>query len=360
MSPIPKDFKNEAYVLHALDDARLQPYELPRKPGPQEVLLRSLSTGICGSDIHYLKEMRLGNIIITHPIVLGHEASAEVVEVGSEVSHVKPGDLVTYEPSVTCLKCEYCDNKDYNLCEYATSTCPPYTGSLTYYFVHHGKFTFKVPDHVDAEEAALVEPVCVGVHACRRGNITVGDKVFITGSGPIGLIMLICAKAYGATRVVLTDINESRLKLARELGADETILVKKGQTEEELREKVKAAFGGELPNKTFECSGVAVNFRLVMLTTKSAGTCVFVGMGPTDILLPVAEAANREVDIRSCHRYKSSFPAAIELVASGKYPFKKLITHRFDLKDSAKAFDTVVSGAGVKVMIKVAEPSKKH
>lgn len=326
--------------------------------------------------------MRLGNIIITHPIVLGHEASAEVVEVGSEVTHVKPGDLVTYEPSVTCLKCEYCDNKDYNLCEYATSTCPPYTGSLTYYFVHHGKFTFKyvllylnvlkllelnylllfsrVPDHVDAEEAALVEPVCVGVHACRRGNITVGDKVFITGSGPIGLIMLICAKAYGATRVVLTDINESRLKLAQELGADETILVTKGQTEMELREKVKAAFGGQLPNKTFECSGVAVNFRLVMLATKSAGTCVFVGMGPTDILLPVAEAANREVDIRSCHRYKTAFPAAIELVASGKYPFKKLITHRFDLKDSKKAFDTVVSGAGVKVMIKVAEPSKKH
>lgn len=324
----------------------------------------------------------MGNIIITHPIVLGHEASAEVVEVGSEVTHVKPGDLVTYEPSVTCLKCEYCDNKDYNLCEYATSTCPPYTGSLTYYFVHHGKFTFKyvllylnvlkllelnylllfsrVPDHVDAEEAALVEPVCVGVHACRRGNITVGDKVFITGSGPIGLIMLICAKAYGATRVVLTDINESRLKLAQELGADETILVTKGQTEMELREKVKAAFGGQLPNKTFECSGVAVNFRLVMLATKSAGTCVFVGMGPTDILLPVAEAANREVDIRSCHRYKTAFPAAIELVASGKYPFKKLITHRFDLKDSKKAFDTVVSGAGVKVMIKVAEPSKKH
>ncbi len=218
---------------------------------------------------------------------------------------------------------------------------------------------FRVPDHVDAEEAALVEPVCVGVHACRRGNITVGDKVFITGSGPIGLITLICAKAYGATRVVLTDINEQRLQLARELGADETILVSKGQTEAELVKKVKAAFGGELPNKTFECSGVAVNFRLVMLTTKSAGTCVFVGMGPTEILLPVAEAANREVDIRSCHRYKTAFPAAIELVASGKYPFKKLITHRFDFKDCAKAFDTVVSGAGVKVMIKVGEQKKQ-
>ena len=111
--------------------------------GANQVLVKMMRLGICGSDIHYLKEMRLGNIIITHPIVLGHEASAEVVEVGADVTHLAPGDLVTYEPSVTCLKCEYCDTKDYNLCEYATSTCPPYTGSLTYYFVHHAAFTFK-------------------------------------------------------------------------------------------------------------------------------------------------------------------------------------------------------------------------
>lgn len=223
-------------------------------------------------------------------------------------------------------------------------------------FLYNKNFILnRVPKHVTPEEAALVEPVCVAVHACRRGKVTVGDKVFITGSGPIGLLMLIVSKAYGANRVVITDINEERLKLARELGADETILVTKEHTEKDLVERVKQSFGGILPNVTFECSGVAVNFRLVMLTTKSAGMCVFVGMGPTEITLPVAEAANREVDIRSCHRYKGAFPAAIELVASGKYPFKKLITHRFTLKDSAKAFDTVISGKGVKVMIKVGD-----
>lgn len=352
---IPADFKNEAFVLHGIDDARLQPYELPRKPAANEVLLRSLCTGICGSDIHYLKEMKLGNIIITHPIVLGHEASAEVVEVGDEVTHVAPGDLVTYEPAVPCLKCGYCDNKEYNLCEYATSTCPPYTGSLTYYFVHHGKFVFKVPEHVTPEEAAMVEPVTIAVHACIRAKVTYGSKVFITGAGPIGLLTLIVARAYGANRVVITDINESRLKLAKELGADETILVTKQHTEKDLQAQVKAHFGGLLPNITFECSGVAVNFRLVMLCTRTSGLCMFVGMGPTDITLPVAEAANREVDIRTCHRSKGTFPTAIELIASGKFPFKKLITHRFSLQDSQKAFDAVTSGQGIKVIIKVAD-----
>lgn len=102
-----------------------------------------MSTGICGSDLHYLKEMHLGNIIITEPMVLGHEASGQVVAVGSDVKHLKAGDRVCYEPSVPCLKCDFCDTRDYNLCEFACSTMPPYTGSLTYYYLHNADFVFK-------------------------------------------------------------------------------------------------------------------------------------------------------------------------------------------------------------------------
>lgn len=169
----------------------------------------------------------------------------------------------------------------------------------TFYFAY-----VRVPDNVTAEEAAMVEPLCVAVHACKRGYITVGDHVLITGAGPIGLLTLMVAKAYGATRVVLTDINKERLKLADELGADATILVDKKWDEQRLVEEIKKNFHNDLPNKTFECSGVGSNFRLVFLATKASGVATLVGMGPTELTLPIADAANREVTIRSCYRYK--------------------------------------------------------
>lgn len=347
--------KNIAYVLHGLNDARLEPYPLPSAPGPKEVQLRSLSTGICGSDIHYLKEMALGKIKVTEKFVLGHEASAEIVAVGSEVKDFKVGDRVCTEPAIYCQQCKYCKNLDTNLCEVAATKCPPYNGSLTYYYNHPQDFVFKVPDNVSNEAAAMIEPLCVAVYACKRAQVTVGSKVFITGSGPIGLLNLIVARAYGATRIVLTDIKPDRLKLAKELGADETILVTKDMTEEQLIQKVTDAFHGELPDITMESSGVASNFRLVFWVTRPKGTIMLVGMGPTEILLPIAEAANKECVILSVFRYRGVYPLAIELAASGKLPLEKLITHRYTIEQSDKAFEAACKGEGVKIMIKIAD-----
>lgn len=150
----------------------------------------------------------------------------------------------------------------------------------------------------------MIEPLCVAVYAVKRAGITVGSKVFITGSGPIGLLNLIVAKAYGASKVVITDIKPDRLALAKELGADVTLLVNKGETEEQLIARVTEAFDGELPDTTMESSGVASNFRLVFWVTRPKGTIMLVGMGPTEILLPIAEAANKECVILSCFRYR--------------------------------------------------------
>lgn len=212
-----------------------------------------------------------------------------------------------------------------------------------------------MPDNVSNEAAAMVEPLCVAVYACKRAGVTVGSKVFITGSGPIGLLNLITAKAFGAAKVVMTDIRESRLTLAKELGADETILVTKDLTEEKLTAKVIEAFGGEQPDISMESSGVAPNFRLVCFVTKPKGLIMLVGMGPTEILLPIAEVAYKECDIRSIFRYRGCYPLAIELAASGKLPLEKLISHRFSLEETEKAFDTAIKGDGVKIMVKVAE-----
>ncbi|KAH9426720.1 sorbitol dehydrogenase-like [Dermatophagoides pteronyssinus] len=354
-SAIPKGFQNEAFILYDKMQARLSPHPNPQEPGPNEVLIRALSTGICGSDLHYMHDMALGNIKITSPIVLGHESSGQIVAVGSNVTKFKPGDRVCYEPSMTCRRCEYCLRQEYNLCIVATTTCPPYNGSLTYYYNHHEDFVYKIPDNVSAEEGAMIEPLTIAVYAAKRGDLTVGDRMLILGSGPIGLLMVMMAKVYGCTRTVITDIREDRLAMAKDLGADETILVDRSWNEDQTLEEIRKRFNGDLPNKCYECSGIAQNFRLAFRATKASGTCILVGMGPTEILLPIADAANREVLIKSVHRSKGCFPLAIELAAQKKVNLPKLVTHRFTLKEAAKAFETGFKGEGCKIIIKVGE-----
>ncbi|KAH9390496.1 hypothetical protein TYRP_022993 [Tyrophagus putrescentiae] len=338
--------KIDAFVLRGANDASIEQVPMPPAPGPHDVLLRTLNVGICGSDVHYWATGQCGTFIVREPMILGHETSAVVEAVG----------LAT-EPAVPCERCSYCRSGVYNLCpDIACHATPPYHGTLVKYFLHRAAYAFKVPDSVDNEEAAMIEPLSVAVHSCKRSGVTVGSRVLITGAGPIGIYTLMAARAYGATRVVLTDINEERLKLARELGADQTILVTKELSEEELVAKVKEAFGdGEQPDISLECSGAPSCSRLVLLATKSGGVAIQVGLGPPNVSLPIADAAIREVTILGAFRYKDCFPTAVAMAASGKLNLKALASHRFDFKDCLEAYKVAKSGAGMKVIIKVTE-----
>lgn len=307
--------------------------------------------------MHYWATGQCGTFIVREPMILGHETSAVVEAVGSEVRHLVVGDRVATEPAVPCERCSYCRSGLYNLCpDIVCHATPPYDGSLANYFLHRAAYAFKVPDSVDNEEAAMIEPLSVAVHSCKRAGVTVGSRVLVTGAGPIGIYCLMAAKAYGATRVVITDINEGRLKMARELGADETILGAKEVSEEEMVAKVRAAFGdGEAPNVSLECSGAPSCSRLVLLSTRPGGVAVQVGLGPPNVSLPIADAAIREVTILGAFRYKDCFPTAIAMAASGKLNLKALASHRFDFKDCLEAYKVAKSGAGMKVIIKVSE-----
>jgi len=288
-------------------------------------------------------------------MILGHETSALVMAVGEKVKHLKPGDRVVTEPAIPCESCNYCRGGKYNLCPTVTchATPPHYDGSLVNYFLHHANYTYKIPDSISNEDAAMIEPLSVAVHSCKRSNVTVGSKVLITGAGPIGIYTLMAAKAYGATRVVLTDINQERLNVGKEVGADETILVTKDISEAQMVEKIRAAFDGELPNISMECSGAPSCTRLVLLATQSGGVAVQIGLGPAEVPLPIADAAIREVTILGAFRYKDCFPIAIDMAASGKLQLNKLATHRYAFKDCNQAFKTAMSGAGMKVIINV-------
>ncbi|XP_057307172.1 sorbitol dehydrogenase-like [Hydractinia symbiolongicarpus] len=341
---------NLSLVLHGIGDMRLEQRPV-RKPGQNEVLLKMHSVGICGSDVHYLKNGRIGDFVVKDPMVLGHEASGTVVDVGEGVIHLKKGDRVAVEPGVPCRVCNFCKSGRYNLCSsiFFCAT-PPDDGSLSRFYVHAADFCYKLPNHVSYEEGALLEPLSVGVHACRRAGVVMGDTVLILGAGPIGLVTLMVAKAAGASRIAITDLDANRLQMASKLGADQTIKVT-SRDGKEVADHIRSSFGD--PDRTIECTGAESSIQTGIYATKSGGVLVIVGMGKSEITLPIVNALVREVDVRGIFRYANCYPTALELVASGKVDVKPLITHRFKLEQSHDAFEVSASGKdnAIKVMI---------
>ncbi|XP_018327547.1 sorbitol dehydrogenase [Agrilus planipennis] len=230
---------------------------------------------------------------------------------------------------------------------------PPVDGNLARYYVHDADFLFKLPSHVSLEEGAILEPLSVGVHACKRGGVQFGSTVFISGAGPIGLVSLLAAKAFGATKVAITDLVESRLEVAKKLGADYTILLKRGESEESLLNRIREALG-DLATVSLDCSGVEQSVRIAIQATRSGGTAVLVGLGGKENLsLPLSGTLVREVDIRGVFRYVNDYQTSLDLIATGKINVKPLITHNYTMEDTVKAFETSKTGAGnaIKVLI---------
>lgn len=318
-----------------------------------EVLIKMDSVGICGSDVHYLVHGRIGNFVVEKPMIIGHESSGIVHKVGKTVKHLKVGDRVAIEPGVPCRVCDHCKQGRYNLCQDVIfCATPPVNGNLTRYYAHAADFCFKLPDHVTMEEGALLEPLSVGVHACKRGNVKLGSNVLIFGAGPIGLSALVAAQSMGANKVGIVDIVEKRLELAKELGAKSTVILDRTTSEKDNVKKIHEQLGGA-PDVCIDCSGVEATARLSILTAKSGGCVVLVGMGNSEAKLPITDGLVREVDIRGVFRYCNDYPAALALVASGKINVKKFITHHFDITETEKAFHYARNGLenAVKIII---------
>ncbi|KAF5307423.1 hypothetical protein FQR65_LT06937 [Abscondita terminalis] len=346
------DTENLTAVLYGINDLRLEQRPIP-EPKDDEVLLKMEVVGICGSDVHYLVHGRIGPFVVEKPMVIGHEASGTVVKVGKCVKHLKPGDRVAIEPGVGCRKCCYCREGRYNLCpDMGFCATPPYDGNLARYYVHAADFCFKLPDHVSLEEGALLEPLSVGVHACKRGNVGIGDVVLVLGAGPIGLVTLLTAKAFGASKVIIMDLVQSRLDTAKILGADHTVLVDSKMPEQDVIKKIVDTVGCQ-PSKSIDCVGFESTVRVAVQATRSGGMVVFVGLGQPNVNFPISDLLLREVDVRGVFRYVNDYPTALELVATGKVNVKPLITHNFKMEDTLAAFHTSKTGEGnaIKVLI---------
>eukprot|EP00126_Sphaerothecum_destruens_P006798 Sdes_comp19533_c0_seq2m11125 len=313
------------------------------------------AVGICGSDVHYWKHGKIGTFILEQPMIMGHESAGTVVKVGSQVTSLRVGDRVAVEPGIPCRLCSYCKSGTYNLCaQMKFCATPPVHGSLRNMYCHPADFCFRLPDHISLEEGAFLEPLSVGVHACRRGGVHIGSTVLICGAGPIGLVCLMVAKASGASTVIMTDLDEKRLEMAKRLGAHQTIKVETSDGKI-MASKIKESLSKDRQqvNITIECSGAEASIHTAIHATSPGGCIVLVGMGKNQATLPILEAVVREIDIRGVFRYANAYPAALSLISSGAVDVKPLITHRFGMKDFLKAFQVAqrMEDGCIKVMI---------
>lgn len=327
------------------------------EPKDDEVQISMTAVGICGSDVHYWVHGSIGPFVVKDKMVLGHESAGIVSKCGKNVKNLKVGDRVAFEPGIPCRYCDQCKLGRYNLCkDIAFCATPPYHGTLTRFYCQAADFCFKLPDHVSFEEAACLEPLSVGVHACERADIHIGQNVLITGAGPIGLVNILVARARGATKIIITDIDENRLTVAKKFGADVTVNSKTGcgdGSPQAVAQKLIEGLGGVEPDIAIECSGAETALTTAILACKPGGTVVLVGMGGPMSKVPIVEATIKEIDLKGSFRYANNYQTALDLVASGRVDVKPLITHHFKLEETLQAFETAKTGkdGAIKVII---------
>ncbi|ODS36527.1 MAG: alcohol dehydrogenase [Candidatus Altiarchaeales archaeon WOR_SM1_79] len=352
----------KAAVMHGIGDIRIESRAQP-KPKLHEVLVQMRRVGVCASDIHYFNHGRIGDFVVKDPLILGHESAGVVLEVGSAVTRFQPGDRVTVEPGYTCRRCHYCKTGRYNLCPDVTFLAtPPIDGAFCEAIVWPEDFLFSLPDGMNFEEGAMMEPLSVGLWAVKRGGVVPGHTVAIFGAGPIGLATLQAAKIAGATTLIAIDLSSFRLEHARRLGATFIINANKQDPIKCIREIASETTGFTYEHSgtdvAFETAGALAATRAAMAAARPGGVVMLVGLPPDPLVeLDIVSAASKEIDIRGQFRYANCYPRAIALTAAERVDMKSLVTHHFPLSQTSEAlrFADKAKSEALKVMVDVTE-----
>ncbi|MCC9620436.1 NAD(P)-dependent alcohol dehydrogenase [Thalassospira sp. MA62] len=322
--------------------------------GPRDVRIKMHTVGICGSDVHYYTHGRIGPFVVNDPMILGHEASGTVIEVGSEVTTLKTGDRVCMEPGVPDPNSKATRLGMYNIDPavrfWAT---PPVHGILRPTCVHPEAFTFKLPDNVSFAEAAMVEPLAVGVHAATKAKIKPGDIALVIGAGPIGLVTALSALAGGCARVYVADLAEKKLEIATSLSPAITAI---DVTSQDITEIIKRDTDGWGADVVFEATGSAKAAAKVFEPLCPGGCVVMIGGQPDPISYDAGAAMIREARVENIFRYAHVFPRCVAMLSSGTIDVKPLITRTFSFEDSVRAFDIAASAPPADVKLQIELP----
>ena len=325
--------------MTGLEQMRFTQRPIP-EPGEKEVQVQLEYVGICGSDLPYYEAGRIGGFIVEPPFVLGHEAAGTVTAVGSGVKKLKVGDRVALEPNVTCGECEFCRSGKYNLCpDVQFFATPPVDGVFCEYVTHPEHLCFKLPDNVSSKAGAMIEPLAVGFHAASRGEARPGQVAMVFGSGCIGISSMLALKAFGVSKVYISDIVEARLEKARSLGATGTCN-SKVQDFAAFAEEVTEGRGFDI---LIETAGSEITTRQAIETAKKGATIVLVGYSPSgEETLPIGRALDKELTFKCVFRYRDVYPMIIEAVADGRVPADEIPTHEFAFDDLENALHEAI------------------
>jgi 2-desacetyl-2-hydroxyethyl bacteriochlorophyllide A dehydrogenase len=337
----------KAVVFHGPNRFAVEERPVP-EVGELDVLVSVHACGICGTDIHVLH----GEHIVKFPVIPGHEFSGEIVQTGSGVVNVKVGDRVTIDPNIVDHTCRYCRRGEINLCENLTAVGLNYDGGFAEYCNVPAVQSYKVPDSLSLDEAAMTEPLACCVHGIDRAGIVPGDSVVVLGAGSIGLMMVQLARICGAGHIIVSEPDEAKRHLAARLGAD----VQLNPLSQDVSADV-TQITGVGADVVIESAGRLETAELAPKLARRGGTVLLFGVVSPDKLAKISpyEIFFRELSIRGSFVNPFTHARAIELLTSRQVELMPLVTHRFSLDDAVRALEAAPSPDAMKVLLMCGE-----
>ena len=338
-------------MLTGIRQMEMKEVSTPALLNDRDVRIKMKTLGVCGSDIHYYVSGKIGSQVVSYPYTVGHEGAGEVEAIGKGVTMVKPGDRIAIEPAMPCWECDQCRAGRPHTCRNLRFLgCPGQAeGSLSEYIVMPETSCFKIPDHMSYDEAAISEPLAIGLYAVKQSIPMKGAKVGILGFGPIGMSVMLPALALGASEVYVSDKIDERLKIAQENGAELTANPEREDVVEKIAGKVP-----ELLDVVFECCGQQDAIDTAVDLLKPGGKLMVIGIPEFDRWsFPVDKSRHKELCIQNVRRQNEAVQPALDMMAEGEISVSAMTTHRFSFENTKEAFDLVAAyGDGVmKAMI---------
>ena len=312
--------------------------DMPRpEPGPHEVLIRVAACGICGSDVHGYDGSSGRRI---PPLVMGHEAAGVVAAVGTQVTGFKVGDRVTFDSTVYCGECMFCRRGDVNLCdrrEVIGVSCGDYRrhGAFAEFIAVPERIVYKMPDCMSFPEAAMLEATAVALHAVKVSGVKQGDTALVVGAGMIGLLTMQAARAAGVARVLIADIDETRLTLGELLGADEALPGTGGLIAEATMKRTRGV-GADV---VFDAVGYSNTVVESIDSVRKGGTVVLIGNIAPEVTIPLQKVVSRQIRLQGSAASSGEYPLAIDLLASGRMQVRPLISAVAPLEEGPRWFE---------------------